>query len=250
MVRAGGKSGTALVVGALFLTGWNGPGANAAMAQTGTAERRAAIDARLSRIEAIKAIERLQYAYGYYQDRFFFAEVASLFAGKNPTVQWGDAIWTGQPAVRRFWMEYMRPAIAGGASGPVAGKLFDLPQWQGVITIDADGRGASARFNSIGRYAVYREKEYWISGFYQNRYALEDGVWKIRTLKFCPNWSAPYTAGWRDISERDASAWMPPIPRSAKPTRAASATDRCPTPYPGNRQVTFDFDDPAQGGRP
>ncbi|MBN8831485.1 MAG: nuclear transport factor 2 family protein [Sphingomonadales bacterium] len=218
-----------------------------AQAQADSNARRAAIDARVARLESIKAIERLQNAYGYYQDRFFFAEVETLFARRGASVQWGDQLWIGPKAVRSFWLDYWQPVIAGGSAGPVAGKLLDLPQWQGVITIGADGRTATGRFNTIGRYAVYREKEYWVSGFFQNRYVREDGVWKIAALKFCPNWSAKYTDGWQDVTAAGALAWLPAAPRKASPTRAATTSERCPKPFPANGAMPLDFADPLVG---
>lgn len=202
-------------------------------------DRRAAIDARIERLEAIKAVERLHSAYGYYQDRFFFAEVASLFSAQNPQVQWGNHQWDGAQAVTHFWTDYMRGAVGGGSDGPKAGKLFDMPQWQGVITLADDGKTAYARYRTLGRLANYREVEYWISGVYENEYVLEDGVWKIKTLKFCPTWSAHYTEGWKNRQADTALEWLPaPKGGVAKPVSAAGA---CPPAYPSGETLPFHF---------
>jgi len=203
-------------------------------------ERRAEIKARIERLEAIKAVERLQSAYGYYQDRFFFQEVADLFSSESPRVQWGDNVWEGREAVSHFWTSYMRGNLARGTDGPRAGQLFDLPQWQGVITIDGDGKGARARFRTLGRLANYREAEYWISGVYENEYVLEDGVWKFKSLKFCPSWSAIYTEGWQNSRSETALAWIePPRDQFAAAVQGANA---CPEGYPSGKTLPFHFE--------
>lgn len=205
-------------------------------------DRRTALEQRVARMEALKAIERLQYAFGYYQDRFLYDEVVTLFARDNPSVQWGNRVWEGQDAVRDFWLRYWREAFAQGSSGPVAGRMLDLPQWQGIITVADDLETAQARFRTIGRFAVHREREFWISGFFANRYVSENGIWKIAKLRFCPNWSARYTEGWQDIEQDDALAWLPEPAENARATRSATAEEACPEPYPGAPDRQFHFD--------
>lgn len=240
MVR--GSALVALALGASLL-------ASPLSAQPDSEMQRRALDHRIARLEAIKAVERLQFAYGYYEDRFFFAEVASLFAADAPSVQWGDRIWSGRDGVKRFWTGYMRSVLANGRDGPVAGALFDLPQWQGAITVSEDGQSARARYRTIGRLAVYRQKEFWISGYYENSYVREAGAWKFKAMKFCPIWSSRYTDGWQDAAAKDALAWLPPPPASARASRAARPAEECAKPYPEGTPRDFDFGTAAEERR-
>jgi hypothetical protein len=237
MLAISRKPALQLVAGALaFALSSVSPASAKATAEQ---DRRAEIERRIERLEAIKAVERLQSVYGYYQDRFFFQEVATLFSLQQPRVQWGDNQWEGADAVSHFWTDYMRGNLAEGADGPKAGKLFDMPQWQGVITIAEDGTSARARYRTLGRLANYREVEYWISGVYENEYVLEDGVWKFRSLKFCPTWSGIYTDGWQNSRPETALAWLsPPKDAVAKPVAAA---DACPAGYPSGSTLPFHF---------
>ena len=37
--------------------------------------------------------------------------------------------------------------MAKGAKGPVAGRMWDMPQWQGVVTVSPDGQSLTGSFN-------------------------------------------------------------------------------------------------------
>ena len=187
--------------------------------------RMQSLHVRLRRLEAIKSIERLQYAYGYYQDRFLYEEVASLFARQTPEIHWLGSVWVGSRGVMRFWTGYARAVYAGGAAGPVAGRLFDLPQWQGVVTVAEDGKSAKGRFRTLGKFAVYRQREFWIAGVYENDYLLEDGVWKIQRMRFCSPWSAVYTEGWQNArASVTTPMWSPAATGASR--RPARGGDR------------------------
>lgn len=202
----------------------------------------------MERLEDIKAIERLQFAYGYYQDRFLYDQVASLFAARDPEVHWLGGVWVGEAGLRRLWLGYARKTYAGGANGPVAGRLFDLPQWQGVVTVAPDGESAKGRFRSLGKFAVYRKSEYWISGVYENDYVKEGGVWKIKVMRFCSPWSAVYTEGWQNADPAAMTAlWSPPPDAADRADRPETPTERCADQYPHAGVLPFDFANPVTG---
>jgi hypothetical protein len=203
---------------------------------------------RLNRMEAVKAVERLQYTYGYYQDRFLFAEVLSLFSNDAPEAHYMGGVWKGQTSLKRLWLGYISSTYANGAVGPVAGRLFDMPQWQGVIDISSDSRTAKGRFRTLGKYAVLHEKEEWIAGIYDNDYVQEDGVWKIKVYRFCSPWSADYFEAWQDIdAAKRAPQWVlyPKDPNG--PDRLETAAERCTDQYPNPGLVPFRFNNPVTG---
>lgn len=216
-----------------------------AHAQSGPASS-LSLEQRIERQESIKAIERLQHAFGYYQDRFFYEQVAKMFTS-NATMQLNDDVWTGSRGVRRFWTGYFGNVFAGGSKGPVAGKLLDLPQWQEIITVSDDGQTAVGRFRTIGRLAFFRDREFWISGIFLNKYVKEAGVWKIQSMRFCNSWSSKFTDGWKDNAPGSASAWLPPIPANARPDRKAAGVEVCPPAYPEGGETKFEFANPVTG---
>lgn len=170
----------------------------AALGQVSTAaaddqQRRAALDARLKRLEAINAIERLQNSFGYYQDRFLFDQSVALFARQGAEIHDDGALWIGPAGLAR-WKSSLRKRFSP-SGGPVAGAMLDRPQVQGVIDVAPDGRSAKARYRALGRSAVYGVSEDWIGGVYENDYVLEDGIWKIKTYRYCTTWTAPYQSG-------------------------------------------------------
>jgi hypothetical protein len=155
--------------------------------------RRAALEARLSRLEAINAIERLQNSFGYYQDRFLFDQSVALFTQRGAEVHDDGALWRGARGLER-WKASLRKHFSS-VGGPVAGVMLDRPQVQGVIDVAPDGHTAKGRFRALGRSAVYGASEDWIGGVYENDYVLEGGVWKIKIYRYCTTWTAPYQSG-------------------------------------------------------
>jgi len=199
-------------------------------------------------MEAVKAIERLQYTYGSYQDRFLFAELLTLFSNDAPEAHYMGGVWKGQVGLKRLWLGYFSSTYANGAVGPVAGRVFDMPQWQGVIDVSPDSQTGRGRFRTLGKYAVYHEKEEWIAGIYDNDFVKEDGVWRIKIYRFCSPWSAEYFEGWQDIdAAKRAPQWVlyPKDPNG--PDRLETAAEQCTDQYPNPGLVPFRFNNPVTG---
>lgn len=209
--------------------------------------RKASLAQRIEKLEAIKAVERLQYAYGYYQDRFLFDQLPALFASKGTAAHFDGGVWEGPDGVRRLWTGYFRNTYAKGATGPVAGRMFDLPQWQSVVTISADGLSARGRFRTVGELAIYREMEDMVAGVYENDFIKENGLWKFKSLRFCTTWRAPYGDGWKDI-EASSPHRLSLFPESPDgPDRVASKDELCSDRYPENAGVMpFHFVNPGK----
>jgi hypothetical protein len=188
--------------------------------------------ARLVRAEAVPAVERLQYALGYYQDRFLFDQIPALFVDEGAEVHYRGGVWLGQAGAKRFWQGYFSRAFANGKSGPQAGRMFDMPQWQGIVTVDAAGKSARGRFRTLGQYAVYREREEMVAGFYENGFRVEGGKWKLAKFQFCQTWSAPYTEGWQEIVPGADPSWKLFPADPAGPDRLATPSEQCAPGYP------------------
>jgi hypothetical protein len=232
---------------ALLLAGMLNAVTVAAASEEERARRYEELQKRIERAESIKAIERLQNAYGYYQDRFLFKEIPVLFTAKQPRVIWQDGVWEGRAGLQRFWLGYLSETLSGGTNGPVAGRLFDMPQWQGVITVAPDNKTAHGRFRTTGKVAKHRDHEYWISAVYENEYVNEGGVWKFKTLRLCFPWAASYFEGWQNVDAHSGTSWLPPPSRKHRPDRQVSDTERCSDRYPEAGVLPFHFAHPVSG---
>ncbi|NMN06922.1 MULTISPECIES: nuclear transport factor 2 family protein [unclassified Novosphingobium] len=168
-------------------------------------QRLADLEARVTQIEDVNAIRRLQWAYGYYIDYNRPEEVAGLFA-KDGAVVFLSGEYRGYEGIMRLYGTWFQNLFTGGRRGPVKGLLLDHFQLQDVITLAPDGQTAKGRFRGIlaGGWhdAILDAKpegmpqQFWESGIYENDYVKEDGVWKIRRLDYMMQWQADYETGW------------------------------------------------------
>jgi len=214
-----------------------------ALCATGGFAAATEVETGLSRVEAIKAVERLQYAYGYYQNRFLFAEPPTLFSTDHPEVHYDGGVWVGTSGVKRLWQRHFPRVFGTDGKGPRAGVMFDQPVFQPVIDIAPDGTTAKARFQTIGRYGVYGKEEQWIGGVFENDYVKEAGVWKIKVMRYCTSWSAPYNRGWKN-AEAFGLPWAD-FSGAGHPDRVEK--NACPRAYPDGGLMAFHFVHPVTG---
>ncbi len=109
------------------------PGAVPAFAQS-TAEKLDALDARITRLEDLNQIERLQRTYGYFVDKSQWKQLSELFTDDATLEIGGKGIFTGKPRV----LEYMQTAF--GPDGAKEGSLANHMQFQSIPDISADGK--------------------------------------------------------------------------------------------------------------
>jgi triacylglycerol lipase len=162
-------------------------------------------------------------------------EVADLFAADG-TIEMGQmGVYVGKPRVRQF-LDVLGPV------GVRDGEINDHVQLQVVVTVAPDGRTAKARSREFAMTGVLDSHGEWSEGIYESTFVKEDGVWKIRDLRFFPTFVTDYDEGWG---------------KSAKPLPAASATlppDRPPTSvyaiYPKAHIPPYHYDNMASGAAP
>lgn len=217
--------------------------------------RLAALEARVEEMEAINAIRRLQWAYGYYIDYNRPEEVAGLFA-KDGCVVFLSGEYVGYEGVMRLYGTWFQNLFTKGQRGPVHGFLLDHFQLQDVITISEDGETAHGRFRGILAGGWHDEaldikpdavpQQFWESGIYENDYVKEDGVWKIKRLNYMMQWQADYEAGWAHTTAhlQPAMARYPENPIG--PDRILSEDNYRPT-WPNRQEVAMSFAHPVLG---
>ena len=167
---------------------------------------------RVERLEATRAVIKLQRAFGYYVDRGLWSEAADLFANDG-TIEIGlDGVYAGKARIA----EYLR-RLHGGQEGLIYGQLNEWVTLQPAVTVAADGRSASARWRDLGMLGQYKKHAEWRDGIYENTYEKgADGFWRIRSLHLYVNFVAPYEKGWarlrpgEGLARSEASIAFPP----------------------------------------
>jgi hypothetical protein len=134
-------------------------------------ERLDALDKRITRLEDMNAIERLQRTYGYFVDKGQWTQLSELFADDATLEIGGKGIFLGKPRV----LEYMQ--VAFGPDGAKEGVLANHMQFQPIPDISADGQTGWIRSR-----AYVMSLGGWGLPLYENEYRKENGVWKISRL--------------------------------------------------------------------
>ena len=198
-------------------------------------DRAADLAARAQRLADEQEVENLQKIYGYYYDRRMWDEVADLFADDGTIEMAQRGVYVGKPRVREF-LNLLGPV------GLKDGELNDHVQLQVVVHVAPDGRSAKARSRELNMTGVFESHGEWSEGIYENTFVKDDGVWKIKDLRYFPTFISDYDKGWAG---------------DAKPAPAASTElppDRPPTSvyaiYPKAHIPPFHYDNPASGAEP
>ena len=146
-----------------------------------------ALDKRITRLEDLNAIERLQRTYGYFVDKNQWAQLAELFS-KDATLEIGGrGVYVGRDQVRA----YMQTGF--GPDGPRPGLLMNHMQFQAIPDVDPDGIHGHQRMR-----AFVMSNGGWGLPLYENDYVKEEGIWKISRLKGPFTMYGGWEQGWKD----------------------------------------------------
>jgi len=160
------------------------------------AERVDRLEGLLQRVEALSAIKRLQHAYGHYSELGLWHDFADLFAdsggGHYPA---GDLDREG---IRSLFLK----DVGGGQLGLKDGRIYPHISMQPVVTLAADGQSGRGRWHIMAMLGGYQSTASWAGGVYENQYVLENGVWKIKDVRYLAQYSGRYDApGWTATKE-------------------------------------------------
>jgi len=152
------------------------------------------LQASVQSVESIRAIKRLQNAYGHYAELGPWNDFADLFAD-DAIAYYPAGKLEGKQAVRKLFFDQ----VGRGKLGLDEGRLYPHIMLQPVITLAADGRTAKGRWRVLAMLGAYGKSASWASGLYENEYVQKNGVWSIGTLRYDTKVSAAYdAAGWKD----------------------------------------------------
>ena len=149
---------------------------------------------RLTLLEDIEAIKRLQKAYNYYVEHMLGDAIIDCFSdSKDVVLKWLEGTWLGKEGVRKYFAR-----IASG-EGPT-GFSHQLIPSAGLITVDPDGKKARGRWYVIGGVFTSNKGEVKggsiTNGIYEMGYIKEDGVWKILSIHWIIPWGVRIPEGW------------------------------------------------------
>lgn len=180
--------------------------------------RIAALEQRVERAESLRAIKRLQYAYGHYVEFGLWHDFADLFA--DAAVAHYPAGDLGREAIRELFLEQ----VGQGRLGLADGRLYPHFVLQPVVTLDPGGRTAHGRWHVLSLLGGLGGNATWVGGLYENDYVVENGVWKIAELRTNTQFSGSYAGGWTN------------------PPRTAPAGDLCENYLVNDCTIAFHYD--------
>jgi len=187
-----------------------------------------ALDARITRLEDLNQIERVQRTYGYFVDKGQWTQLSELFTEDATLEIGGKGLFLGRDRV----LEYMHTAF--GPDGAQPGLLANHMQFQPIPDVSTDGETGWIRSR-----AYVMSLSGWGLPMYENEYRKEDGVWKISRL------SGPFTmyTNW--------DGWGKNALNNTWPDKFNPPPDLPPTTvyltYPAYYIIPFHYPNPVTG---
>jgi hypothetical protein len=148
-------------------------------------------DKKLTVLEDIEAIKKLQKAYGYYVEHMMYQEIVDCFAD-NPEVylNWLEGQYLGKDGVKRYF-EMVKTAPPG--------FQHQVMQIAGIVDIEPDGLKAKGRWYAFGGIFLPLEnniRRAFVSGIYEMVYVKEGEIWKILGIKWVIPYACRIADGW------------------------------------------------------
>ena len=201
---------------------------SAALQAQSVEERLAALEQRVTHLEDMNQIERLQRTYGYFVDKGQWTQLSELFTDDATLEIGGKGLFLGKPRV----LEYMQTAF--GPDGAKEGLLANHMQFQSIPDVAADGTQGWIRSR-----AYVMSGGGWGLPLYENAYRKDNGVWRISRL------TGPFTmySSW--------DGWAKNALNNTWPDKFDPPPDLPPTTvyltYPAYYIIPFHYPNPVTG---
>ena len=156
----------------------------------------------VDRVESIRAVKNLQGHYAQYAQYGLWNEVGALFAANGSFVF--DGLITPAQTMKGSAeiAGFLRKRYGGGYDGIKADGLSSMMIDAPVINLSVDGESAKARWQAI-IFHGHGSEAFIEGGVFENDYARENGVWKIATVRYYPQYDGPYEDGWINFGGGD-----------------------------------------------
>jgi len=153
------------------------------------------LEKKLTHLEDIEVIKRLQKAYAFYVEHMMRDEIIDCFADSPDVVlNWLEGQWLGKEGVKRYF------GYAGNPANP-PGFSHQVMPTGGIITVEPDGKTAEGRWYGFGGIFFSEGGEVnrgtLTSGIYEVGYIKESGIWKMLSIR----WIIPYVVRIDGICE-------------------------------------------------
>jgi hypothetical protein len=153
-----------------------------------------AVRQRIDRLEAavlaeegIRAVKRLQHTFSHYLDSGLWSDLADLFT-EDASGEFHTVTVAGKKNLRKHFMDQAGRTTPGLARGQLNLHFVLQP----IVTLGPDGRTAKGTWHEMALLGKFGESASWAGGIYENEYVLDKGVWKIRRLRYFPQYSGAY----------------------------------------------------------
>lgn len=150
-------------------------------------------------VEDITQIQRIQRALGFYLDKGYFGEAASMFSDDGRVMMGMDGVYIGRDRIQELFTRHGGGSVSAGPGLPF-GRINMHMQLSPTVTVAADGQSASARWMQWSLTGNYEQAIQWGDATLENSYVKEDGVWKISEMNIFTNFIAPYEGGWAALA--------------------------------------------------
>jgi hypothetical protein len=200
----------------------------AASARAGTQASIDGLARDVERAEAIRAVKVLQRTYAQYAQYGLWNEMGGLFADEA-SLTIGEDSAKGRHAIAAFLTAHLGGGRQGLSPGAIYTQLIDEP----VVNLSVDGTTAKGRWYGFFLLGDGQGSARLEGGVYENDYVKQNGVWKIATLHFYPQYAGSYETGWTNWKGQDlpivpyhynADESGIPIPPPVGPASASKAS--------------------------
>ena len=161
-------------------------------------DRMAQLESEMHKARAIRDIKKLQYSYAHYAELGLWLDLGDLFA-RDGVAHYAQGDFRGPESLRKFYLQ----ELGRGQLGLAEGRIYPHIMIQPVVTVAPDGKTARGRWHVIAMLGSYGTSASWAGVVYENRYAFEDGVWKISDLSYNSQYSGRYSPPGLTLSKWD-----------------------------------------------
>lgn len=149
------------------------------------------LEIEVVRAEDLRAIRKLQRAYGYYADRGLWDDLADLFA-EDAIANYPSGGFDGNASIRAMFVQN----LGQGSQGLSEGRIYNHTILQPVVDLAENGATATGRWRVLGMLGRFPGSATWADSLYRFDYVKKDGLWKIKELTAYAGSGGSYDQGW------------------------------------------------------
>lgn len=204
----------------------------------------AELEKQVTRLEDVQAIEDLERIYGYYFDTRQMDKIIDLFSENTESVEIeSHGQFLGKEGVRKMYQigaggQHRRPQ-PNRPQRSYAGGGNTIIQIGGVVTLSEDGLTARGRWHTwLAESFPFGGTmgQYWLHGYYENKFAKENGIWRFTKLFWNTTFYTRFETGW----QVQPIVGFLPMPDYDNPPTAFY-------PYPSGYHFPYSFPHPVTG---